>query len=162
MAGLSTSNANLFGGGVSDIFGGIGMGIKSDASKLEADQYRQAAGFSRFNEDVTNQSTEIKLAQQQRQSYQAIGQEEASTAASGFNMSGSGLDLLRSSTQQAALEHAVVGQQGQVAALGYDEQAKSYDAMAASADDAAKAAKMGEIGSYVTGALKIGAAIALA
>ena len=152
------SSYDLFGGGVSDIFGGVAQGMKSDASKLEAGQYREAAKFSRFNEDVTKQSTEIKLAQQQRQAYQGIGAVEAGVAAGGFSMSGSGLDILRSSTQQAALEHAVVGQQGQVAALGYEEQAKSYDAMAVAADKAAEAGKMGSIGSYVTGAIKIGAA----
>lgn len=148
---------NLFGGGVSDLFAGFGQGIKAGAAQIEGSQYREAASFSRFNEDITNRSTELKQYQQQRQAYQSIGQQEASTAANGFSMSGSGIDLLRSSTQQAALEHAVIGQQGQVQALGYEEQAKSYDAMAAASDKASEASKFGEIGSFVSGAIKIGA-----
>lgn len=156
---MASSSSDLFGGGVADIFGGFGMRAKGNAAKIEAAQYHEAADFSRFNAKITEQSTGIQQMQQARTATQALGGVEAGVAAGGFNLSGSGIDLLRSSAQQAALEHAIVGQQGQITALGYEEQGKSYDAMAAAAEEAANASKLGEIGSFVTGAIKIGTAM---
>jgi hypothetical protein len=49
----------------------------------------------------------------------ARGGIQASTAGSGFQASGSSLDILRDSASQGAIAHAVLGQQGLITEAGY-------------------------------------------
>lgn len=157
----SSSEYGLAGSGASDLFSSVGSFAKVKGNRIEAASYREAAKFADFNATISQYSTEVKEAQQQRQAYQGIGTTEADIAGGGFAETGSGLDLLRSSTQQAALEHAVVGQSGQVATMGYKEQGRSFRAMADAADAAADANKIGGIGGVVTGGLKLAAFAAI-
>ncbi len=130
-------------GAVSDLFSADlnaqGLRIKAQGDFAEATNYDLAAGLARENERFTEVSTGIKQVQAERQIYQTIGQQESEVGGGGFAASGSALDVLRSSAQQGALTHAVIGQQGLITEAGYDEQAQSYTNMAAAARQAGTA-----------------------
>lgn len=153
---IGQSTFSNFGGAVSDLFAGFaakdqgrlkaqgmmigaagtrlnaeGLRIKARGDLAEAANYDLAAGLARQNIAYTEQSTAIKQAQQEREQYMAIGGTRADVAGAGFAESGSALDILRSSAAQGALTHAVIGQQGMITEAGYEEQAKSYETMAA-------------------------------
>lgn len=147
-------------GAVADLYAASGHRTKAEGQRLEAGGYREAAGFAMQNEQFTEESTAIKQTQLDREAYKVIGGEEAAVAGSGFGNSGTALDLLRDSTSQAALTHAVAGRQGLITEEGYKEQANSYNNLAAAADLAAsaedKAAHGAQVDSYIKGAAAIG------
>jgi murein L,D-transpeptidase YcbB/YkuD len=146
---MAFGNATLsdISGGVSDIFGGIaantqaglrakglnlnaeGLRMRARGDLAEASNYGLASTLADQNAQFTQTSTAIKLAQQDRQAYQALGATQADVAASGFENSGSSLDLMRDSASQASLTRAVMGQQGLITEAGYKEQAQSYTTM---------------------------------
>lgn len=130
-----------FGGAVSDLFAAQG-------DKAEAGNYRLAADLANKNEQYTELSTGIKNMQADRQIYQTIGQQQADVAGAGFSAGGSAGDLLRESTSQGALTHAVVSEQGLIQEDAYKEQAQSYQNMADAAD---KAATGSDIGAAIKG-----------
>jgi hypothetical protein len=157
-------SANQFsaaGTAVSDLFGGIGLLYKAKGSRLEAQQYDKAAGLARLNKQFAETSTEIKVAQEQRDIFKQVGEQQADVAAAGFEASGSALDLLRESASQGALAKAVIGQQGLIEEAGYEEQAQSYDLMAKASRQAAKADTFGAIGKFLGSAISIGAVVAM-
>lgn len=159
--GFSLSNASLFGSGVSDVFSGFGSDYKAQGNEIEAAMYGRASKFATTEARISESSTNIRESQQQRQAYQGLGDVQANVAAAGFNESGSALDILRSSTQQAALQEAVVKQQGLVTTQGYEEQAANYTSMQKAAQLAADAQRSGGLVSKIVGVAKIGAALAL-
>ena len=126
------------GGAVQDLFASKGYGI-------EAGAYTQAAALARENAKFTEESTAVQEFQAKRKEFQVIGGQQSDVAAAGFAASGSALDLLRSSTSQAALTNEMVQQQGLITEAGYNEQASSYDAMAAAARNAQSGAEIGGI-----------------
>jgi len=136
---LGSSTFQAIGGAVQDIFSAQGLRAKAQGNRLEAQQYDMAAGLARQNEQFAKTSTEIKQFQTQRGIYQTLGQQAADVAASGFEATGSALDLLRDSASQGALHKAVLSQQGLIEEAGYEEQAQSYNLMAQSARIAADA-----------------------
>jgi len=136
---------NLAGGAVQDIFAAMG-------DKAEAGLYRQAAQFAEQNVQFTKESTALKEFQQQRQAYKVIGEQKADVAGAGFSAGGTALDLLRESTQQAALAKETISLQGQIQEAGYEQQAKSYQMMASAADTA-------ETGAFVSAGLKAAGAV---
>lgn len=198
------------GSAVSDIFAGMaakdqaklrakGLGIEAMGTRLsaeslrikaggdiaEAEQYDLATALARQNAAFTQQSTEIKQFQLDRQINQTIGGARADIAAAGMAESGSAIDILRDSASQGALAKAVLGQQGLITEAGYEEQAKSYEVMsragratataemgiAAQTDviageqdrlafETLKAGQRAETGSFISGAIKGLAAIA--
>lgn len=154
---ISSGQVGAASNAVSDVFGGIGLLYKAKGSKLEAQAYEKAAALARLNEQFTKTSTDIKEAQQQRDSYKQIGGQEADIAASGFAASGSALDILRESASQASLTKAVISQQGLIEEAGYREQAESYDLMAQASREAAKADKWGAVGKFVGAAISVAA-----
>lgn len=97
----------------------------------EASNYDLAAEFARQNEDYTAASTNIKASQLERSVTQTIGGQRAGTAGAGLAASGSALSLMADSASQGALARHVLISQGQITEAGYEEQAKSYDTMAA-------------------------------
>jgi hypothetical protein len=133
---IGPTTFNLAGTAVSDLFKGFG-------AEAEAGLYRESAAFARENVQFTKESTALKEFQQQRQAYQAIGAEKADIAGAGFAESGTSLDLLRESTQQAALAKETIALQGQITEAGYQQQAASYDALAKAQDLAATGAFIG-------------------
>lgn len=121
------------GGAVGDLFSADALRSKAKGNRIEAEQYDVAAGMARKNEQYSKTSTEIKQFQTSRSINTTVGQQAADVAASGFEASGSSLDLLRDSAAQGALTKAVVGAQGLIEQEGYEAQAKSYDLMASAA-----------------------------
>lgn len=142
-------SANFFGdigGAVSDIFGGIG-------ALKEADAYKKASEISLTNAAITKRSTAINLAQAGRQLYQSFGAESADTASAGFQMSGSAIDLMRSSVQQGSLTQQIISNQGAITEQGFQQQAASYQGQAA-------AAKAKSSGGFLSGVLGLAGAAA--
>jgi hypothetical protein len=141
-----------FGGAVADLFAADGLRAKARGGRMEAGAYDRAAELALQNEQFTKTSTEIKEAQTQRGIYMTLGQQSADVASSGFEASGSSLDLLRDSAAQGALHKAVIGQQGLIDEAGFRQQADSYRMMAGAArmaadanDDAAYGADIGAV-----------------
>lgn len=117
------------GAAVSDLFAADADRTRARGSRMQADLYGQSSALATENEQYTERSTAIQEMQQQRKNYLALGGTEAAVAGSGFAMSGSGLDILRSSAEQAALSKAVIQQQGYITEAGYQEQASAYKQM---------------------------------
>ena len=155
---ISQSMFGNIGGGISDIFAAEAAGTKAEGDELEARQYDLAAQYAEQEKKYTEISTGIQLAQQTRQSYQSIGRLTAGVAASGFSTGGSGLDLLRDSAQQGALQRATLQEQGLITEQGYEEQAQSYRTMEGAAQLAAHAERTAGLGEEIAGGVKLAAA----
>jgi hypothetical protein len=108
-----------------------GLRLKAGGDLAEATNYDKAAELATQNEAYTAQSTRIQEAQTQRQITQTIGGQQASVAAAGFSSGGSAGDIMRDSASQGALAKGVLAQQGVITEAGFDEQAKSFQTMAA-------------------------------
>lgn len=130
---------NSVGGAVQDIFGAEAHEIKAKGLRLEGENYKEAAGFATQNAEFSRISTGIKLAQQDRETYKALGGIQADVAGAGFAMSGSALDIMRDSASQGALMKAVAGEQGLIQEEGYNVQSRSYENMSRASEFAAQA-----------------------
>jgi len=108
-----------------------GLRIKAQGDLAEASNYDIAGTLAQQNEAYTEQSTRVQQMQLDRQVTQAIGGQQASVAGAGFASSGSAQDLMRDSASQGALAHGVLGQQGAITEAGFEEQATSFQTMAA-------------------------------
>lgn len=108
-----------------------GLDIKAQGDLAEASEYDLASALARGNEAYTAQSTTLKQLQADREVTMTIGSQRASVSGAGLRSSGGALDLLRDSASQGAISKAVLGQQGLITEAGFEEQAKSYDTMAA-------------------------------
>jgi hypothetical protein len=167
MAIVASTFSNL-GGAVNDIFSSQfaakGLQIKAQGDLAEGQAYDKAGALARLNAQYTEQSTALGQMQQQREITMNLGGQQAAVAASGFESSGSALDLLRDSAAQGALTKAVAQQQGLITEAGYKEQAESYDIMSAAAKSAAsqeqELASQEKTAGYITGAIKAAAAVA--
>jgi hypothetical protein len=91
-------------GGVSDFIGG---NAKAQGAEEAAKSYAQAA-------KLTLAQTDIKEAMLSRDIYKTLGGIRSSASASGLQVSGSALDVLRDSTRQGAIAKAVTQLQGEV------------------------------------------------
>lgn len=142
MADAPAFNWGTFGGAAGDLLGGIGgfVGAKG---------YKKAAKLARENARLAHVATEIENRQQERQIYQVIGAQQAATGAAGFSLSGSAIDLMKSSAQQGSLDQALISNQGLIEENTYLAQASQYEA-------AGKASKLGGIGGLIKGAIGIG------
>lgn len=151
---------NSIGGAVSDLFSADALRTKAKGSRIEAQEYDLAGDLALRNKQFAETSTEIKEMQTQRGINQTLGQQAADVASSGFEASGSALDLLRDSASQGALHKAVVGQQGLIEEAGYEEQSKSYTLMASASRMAADADEKAARGATITAGFKAAAAVA--
>ena len=171
---FGTGTLNDVASSVSDLFAASGdelkaqgLQLKSQGDLLEAQNYTEAANLAGQNAQFTAESTEIKSAQQQRETTMQIGQTQADIAGAGFANSGSSLDILADSARQGALAKSVLGQQGLITQAGYLEQQQSYQNMSKAADLASqedllasKAASEAATGADITAGIKGAAAIA--
>lgn len=148
------------GAGVSDIFQGFADQTKAQGDILEGQAYGQAAQLALQNEQYTKESTAIQEAQKSRELNLSLGRTTSEVAGGGFSLSGSALDILRSSASQGSLAKAVVGQQGLITEAGYQEQASSYQLMQQAANKAASAENTASIGSFVAGGVDLVAGLA--
>jgi hypothetical protein len=133
MAGLGSA--------VQDIGSYFGAEAKAKFDITEGQEYDLASELAQRNEQYTKMSTAIQGAQSDREAALNIGKTHAEVAGAGFAESGSALDILRSSSSQAALQHAAISEQGLITEAGYAEQAQSYTMMAGAARQAASAEK---------------------
>jgi hypothetical protein len=162
MPGLSGSFFSGIGGALSDLYSADAMRAKGKGSRIEAEQYMQAAAFAQQNALFTQQSTAIKQYQTSRGIVRTLGSQAAEVAASGFAASGSALDLERDSAIQGAITKAALAQQGKIEEAGYEQQAASYRLMASAASEAATAADHAAVGMQYSAIIKgAGAAFSL-
>lgn len=158
--GLSSSTFSNLGGAVQDLFGAFASGEKAKGAAAEASNYGLAAGLARQNAEFSDESTKIKTMQQNRETFQVTGQQQADVASAGFEESGSALDILRNSAAQGALTAGVLAKQGAITETGYQEQAKSYDTMQQAALQQEKADKEGGIFGFLSAGIKVASAVA--
>ncbi|MDI1347110.1 MAG: hypothetical protein PSV22_23920 [Pseudolabrys sp.] len=162
------SNVSNLAGAVGDILGGQatgrGLKLKAQGDLAEATNYDLASILAAQNSEFTKQSTAVKEMQTERETYLGLGRTEADVAGAGFQMSGSGLDILRMGAAQGALTHQIVGQQGLITEAGFDEQSKAYSTMATTARYAASEEESmagdAERNGWITGGIKAAAGIA--
>jgi hypothetical protein len=147
-------------GAVSDLFAAEGHRYKAKGDLFEAENYDRASELATQNEKFTETSTAIKQSQLDRENFKMLGGQQADIAGAGFAMSGSGIDLLRESAQQGALQKAVGAEQGLITEAGYKEQAESYTTMSKAAHMAADAENQAAFGADITGGIKAAASIA--
>jgi hypothetical protein len=155
-------------GAVSDLFQSQatadGLRLKAKGSLVEGENYDRASVLADRNAMFAEESTGVKQLMADRQILQGIGREEADIAGAGFANTGSAIDLLRSSSQQGALQKQLIGRQGLITEEGYREQSKSYSNLAEfsrmSATTQNQMADRAETSGYITSALKGAAAFA--
>jgi hypothetical protein len=165
---LGAGTFSSIGGAVNDIFSSYstaqGLKIKAQGDLAEGQAYDLGGGLARQNAQFTEQSTAIKQMQQQRELGLTLGRQAAGVASSGFEATGTSLDLLRDSAAQGALTKAVLGQQGLITEAGYKEQAQSYDIMSAAAKSTAQQeqdlASTSQTMGYISAGIKAVSAIA--
>lgn len=114
-----------------DLFSGIFSGIGAFAA---ASGYSDAAEYAHQSAKLTHTSTIIQEAQKQREIYGVLGGQRSDIAASGLMASGSALDIIRSSAQQASLSKQLIAHQGLITELGFKAQQKTYEAQATAAE----------------------------
>lgn len=157
---FGTGTFNAAGGAVDDFFAAAGLKSQAKGLRIEQGMLTKAAGFADTNADFTKESTGIQSMQQQRKTYLGLGTLEADVGGAGFQMSGSALDLMRSSAEQGALEQAVMEKQGLITEQGYEVQADANRSQADAAGIAAKAADKAAMGKQISSGIKAATAIA--
>ena len=157
---FGTATINSAAGAVGDLFAAEGHRYKAKGDLFEAENYDRASALATQNEKFTEVSTAIKQSQLDRANFKMLGGQQADIAGAGFSMSGSGIDLMRDSASQGALEKAVGAQQGLITEAGYKEQAESFTTMSKAAHMAADAENQAAFGADITGAIKGVASIA--
>lgn len=128
-----------------DLFSGIFSGIGQFEA---AAAYGNAARYADQSAKLTHTSTIIQEAQKQREIYGVLGGQRADIAAGGAMASGSALDIIRSSAQQASLSKQLIAHQGLITELGFKAQKSAYEAQ----QTAAEMAGYGDIVGGVIGA----------
>jgi hypothetical protein len=147
------------GGAVSDLFGGFGGLTRASGYEDEASGFFEASRLAKQNIGLEDVATKIQQTQAEREALKVIGGQISDVAGSGFAESGTALDLLRSSSSQAALQHQLIGEQGSIQENAYQEQADAYQAEGEQAQAAASASSSSSFGSFLGSALKGIAAI---
>lgn len=142
------------GGAVKDIFQGFAAFEQAEGKQIEAQSYTAAAKFAEQNAAWAQANTAVKAYQTQHEAFKVIGGQEAAVASSGFDATGSALDILADSMSQAAISKALVTQQGEITEMGYQEQQRAYLAMAASSEHAADAARLSGYGAFIGAGVK--------
>ena len=165
--GFSSSSVSGFGAGVSDIFSGIAAEeqaqIKAQGDIAEGQSYAEAAQLAGQQATYTQVSTQLQEAQQARELNLSLGKTTQQVAGAGFSLSGSALDVLRSSAAQGSLAKAVTATQGAITEAGYLEQQSSYNLMSQaafkSAQEEESAGKTAMLGGEIAGGLAIAGGI---
>lgn len=170
---FGSGTINAFAGAASDLFAAdadrfkaTGLRIKAQGDAFEGKNYDLAASLADQNAQYTEYTTNIKQQQQDRTTFQALGNIQSEVAGSGLKMSGSALDVLHESAANGAITKEVLGVQGQITEAGYLEQGDSYRnlskaaAFAVEGDNlAADAADHAAVGAETTAGLKSAAGV---
>lgn len=157
---ISATTFQAIGGAAQDLFSVGSFKLRAEGNRLQAETYDKAAELSLQNKQFAETSAAIKDMQIQRGIYGVLGEQAAAVASSGFEASGSALDLLRDSAAQGALHKAVASQQGLIEEAGYEQQARAYRTQAETARMAAKEADRAAAFAPWSAAIKIASAVA--
>ncbi len=136
-------------GVASSLFGAKG---KHDAASAEQEGLRIRAQQSEKSADITATGTDIRVAQQERSAFKVLGGIRAAAGASGVKQSGSVLDIIRSSTAEAALDKGLITTQGAIDEGG-------FRAEAAEARVGVQAAGKKKTGSIIGGVLGVASSL---
>lgn len=137
-------------GGLGKLFGG-----SQEASGLNsgARSYRRAADLATNNAAIAAMSSDIGIGQLNRKAQIVMGGQRADIAASGLKESGSALDVIRQSRQDAALDRAMTTLQGQMNVTDWFSRAYQFSGQADSMESQAGAKKAEGIGGFLGSAL---------
>lgn len=138
------------GAAITDIFGAGADLIQAYGSFQAANLYGESENLDIENAGLALQAAKVQNAQTGRQLTLTQGAATSAITGNGFNLGGSGLDILRANAQQGALAQAITSEQGISNFQNYEEQASA----AKSAENQAKLAGY-------TGILKAVGAVAL-
>lgn len=140
MAGDIASLVTGVGGAVGALFG-------AEGNAAQAADFTGAANLATQNAQLAAASTRIQETQTVRAVNQSLGTTQADVAGAGFTMSGSALDLMKSSAQQGSLAASLVNIQGAMNENSYAAQAGAYTGEATAAKEANKAGTVNAIAS---------------
>lgn len=132
---------------VSGVGGAVGALFGAEGNAAQAADFTGAANLATQNAQLAAASTRIQEAQTVRSVTQSLGTTQADVAGAGFTMSGSALDLLKSSAQQGSLAASLVNIQGAMNENSYAAQAGAYAGEATAAKEANKAGTVNAIAS---------------
>lgn len=116
-----------------DVGGAVDSGFGALAQFSSAKGYKKAAALTEQAAEVARQSQAIKEVQQSREIFRTLGTQQAQIGAAGIANSGSALDVVRSSMQEASLTKQLLARQGALDQLGYQKEEESYKSMASAA-----------------------------
>lgn len=142
-------------GAFSDIGSGIGDLFAASGDRGDAAALDKAAAMEDTNVQLEKASTDIQKSAAQRDIYKTIGAQREDIAASGFQMSGSGIDLARDSASQGAITQALIADQGAINEQNFAVEAQSYRSQATAARNAASASTFGGIMGIASGVLSL-------
>lgn len=142
-------------GGLGDISGAVGDLFGAVGGEQAAASYGKAASIASQNEALTLRSGQIQEQQEGIAITKALGGEEATTAGAGLSMSGSAVDLMRSSVQQGALSKQLLANQTEITAQGYAQQAAAYKGQQQAAQTQAAGKGIGGILGVAASAISI-------
>jgi hypothetical protein len=134
--------------GVGGLIGGI---INSQADAAQAQSYQEASDIAGENARLEEEATGIKEYQEQRKINESLGAIQATQAANGFEMGGSGLYALRESTMQGGIAEAGIAVQGQIQTNAFLEEQTKAAGEAQAAKAASKSSMIGGIFSAISG-----------
>ncbi len=143
------------GGAASSLFGALGQGDIAKSYKSQAVGYQRAAETSLVNKEIARQAADIEMVQAERDIYRTIGSQQAAIGAAGLEASGSALDVMRDSAVQGSLTKQLLGRQSAIEQLAYEQEATSYQQMAAASQASAKAAKKSKTGGLISAGIDI-------
>lgn len=127
-----------------DLLGGV---TSLTSGNTAAKGYQASASGARANAGLAGEASAISILQKQREVNQVIGGAYADVGANGLALSGSALDVIKSSKSNAALDIALMRKQGQMNVNDWNSKAAAYDAQAS-------AAKSSGGGGFLGGLLK--------
>ena len=131
------------------------LNIQAGGAAQEAGQYQTAEEIAQQNAKLAGVSGELQQYQNTRVLMNTLGTQAADISGAGFADSGSALSLAKSSLRQGLLQNQVLGENAQLEAGGYLEQAQASAAEAqgaqtTAATESAQAATAGQLSALAT------------
>ena len=120
-----TSGPPNYGAATSDIFGAAGSAMQAYGSFQAQGAYNESAATDIEQAGLALQKSKIQEAQIGRELAMQQGQATSTITSNGFELGGSGLDILRMNAQQGALLQATTGEQGLIQQQQYLQQASA-------------------------------------
>jgi hypothetical protein len=119
-----------YGAATADIFGTAGSAIQAYGSFQAQGAYKESAATDIEEAGLALQKSKIQEAQIGRELSMQQGQATSTITSNGFELGGSGLDILRMNASQGALAQATTGEEGLIQQQAYMQQASAAKAAA--------------------------------